>query len=140
VKAALALLLMAALPAWAQMYKCTDEQGVTHYADTPLPGCRGREVDIRPLPPLSGELQPRKEDPARQDAEFKRRQNARAEAEERERTALAARCRSLRREQAVLSGGRPLMRFNDQGERAYVPDEERERRLARLREAARACP
>jgi len=140
VKAALALLLMAALPAWAQMYKCIDQNGVTHYADSPLPGCKGREVDIRPLPPVSGKLQPRTEDPARQDAEFRRRQNQRAEAEESERAALAARCKSLRREQAMLSGGGPLLRFNDQGERVYVPDEERERRLARLREAARACP
>ena len=139
-KAALALLLMAALPAWAQMYKCIDRNGVTHYADSPLPGCKGREVDIGPLPPLSGKLQPRTEDPARQDAEFRRRQNQRAEAEERARTALAARCKSLRREQAMLSGGRPLLRFNDQGERVYVPDEEREQRLARLRDAARACP
>lgn len=62
-KAARALVLLAAacasIPAWAQMYKCVDKQGVTHYADSPLPGCKGKEVDIRPLPSISGEIKAR---------------------------------------------------------------------------------
>jgi hypothetical protein len=32
-RCALALLLSVALPAAAQMYKCVDERGVTHYSD-----------------------------------------------------------------------------------------------------------
>lgn len=130
-----------AVSAWAQMYKCVDKHGVTHYADTPRPGCKGSEVDIRPLPPVSGgEAKPQPPDFAQQEAEFKRRQNQRASLEAQERAALEARCESLRHEQAVLSDGRPLVRFNEQGERAYVPDEVRRQRLARVREAMRACP
>ena len=43
---ALALLLAVALPAHAQMYKCVDARGVTHYTDKPLPGCKGGAVNI----------------------------------------------------------------------------------------------
>lgn len=135
------LLLLLALPAWGQMYKCVDGNGVTHYTDTPLAGCKGSEVDIRPLPSISGaELRRRDEDFAQQDAEFRRRQNDRALAEDQGRAALDARCRSLRLEQARLSSGRPLAQVNDRGERVYVPDEVREQRLAQLRGAMRACP
>lgn len=136
-----ALVLMAvALPAWGEMYKCVDRNGVTHYSDAPTPGCKGREVDIRPIPPVSGEVSRGSEDFARQDAEFRRRQNERATIEAQERAALEARCKSLRREDAALSSGRRLARVNEQGETVYVTDQVREQRLARVREAMRACP
>jgi hypothetical protein len=127
-------------PAWGQMYKCVDANGVTHYADSPRPGCRGREVDIRPIPPVSGEVQRPEENFAQQDADFKRRQSERAAHEAQERSALAARCKSLRQQHAALSSGRRLARTDERGERVYVPDEVREQQLARLREAMRACP
>jgi hypothetical protein len=122
------------------MYKCVDKQGVTHYTDSPLAGCKGKEVDIRPLPSISGEIKPRGEDFAQQDADFKRRQSERAAHEAQERSALAARCKSLRQQHAALSSGRRLARTDERGERVYVPDEVREQQLARLREAMRACP
>lgn len=143
-RAARALVLLAAacasVPAWAQMYKCVDRQGVTHYTDSPPPGCKGKEVDIRPLPSISGEIRPRDEDFAQQDADFKRRQNERASAEAKERAALEARCRSLRQERAVLASGRRLARTNEQGERVYLPDQARQEQLARVQQALRACP
>jgi len=49
---ALAVLLLACAPAYAQMYKCVDQRGVTHYSDKPLPpSCKGGEVKIRATPP-----------------------------------------------------------------------------------------
>ena len=140
-RSAWALVLLAALPAWAQTYKCVDKNGVTHYTDTPLPGCRGGEVEIRSIPPVTGtQAAPRSEDFARQDAEFKRRQNERAAVEAQEQASLEARCGSLRREHAALSTQGRLWRFSDQGERVYLPDEARDQRLAQVREALRACP
>ncbi len=123
------------------MYKCVDSKGVTHYTDAPLPGCKGGEVDIGPLPSVSG-AQParRDEDFARQEADFRRRQNERAQAEASLRAALEARCKALRLEHARLSSGRPLAQINDDGERVYVPDELKGERLAQVREAMRACP
>jgi hypothetical protein len=134
------VLVAVALPAWGEMYKCVDRNGVTHYSDAPMPDCKGREVDIRPIPPVSGEVIRDGEDFARQDTEFKRRQNERATVEAQERAALEARCKSLRREHAALSSGRRLARVNEQGEAVYVSDEVREQRLARVREAMLACP
>jgi hypothetical protein len=136
-----ALVLLAALPAWGQVYKCVDKNGVTHYTDTPPPGCRGGAVEIRPIPSVSGaQAAPRGEDFARQDAEFKRRQNERAAVDAQEQASQEARCGSLRREHAALSPEGRLWRFNDQGERVYVPDEVRDQRLAQVREALRGCP
>jgi hypothetical protein len=49
---ALTALLLACAPAYAQMYKCVDPRGVTHYSDKPLPpSCKGGAVKIRATPP-----------------------------------------------------------------------------------------
>ena len=67
-------LVVVALPAQAQMYKCVDDHGRTRYADQPGAGCKA--LDIRSGPAPSGEAAPRKEDLATQDAEIKRRLQA----------------------------------------------------------------
>jgi len=126
--------------AWSQMYKCVDEQGVTSYSDSPRPGCKGRKVDIQPIPPVSGKTAPRQTDVARQDAEFKRRQIERHEAEAHARTELAQRCAFLREEQAFLSSAGRISVRDAQGHRTYIDDATRDARLAKLKEELRACP
>jgi hypothetical protein len=130
------------LPAWAhaQMYKCVDERGVTTYSDKPRPGCKGGAVDIRPSPPLSGQVQPRSEDLAGEDAAFRRRQLERERAGAKEQAALDKRCKSLRQEHARLSSGRRLSQVNADGERVYLPDDVRSQRLEQVSAALRACP
>ena len=103
-----------ALLAWvacagAQMVKCVDERGVTHYTDRPPPGCKGGEVDIRGQPPISGKLAPAKEDLGRQEREYQRRKMQREKQEEAEakKAAQAKRaCDNLRNELARASGVR----------------------------------
>ncbi len=136
----LALLLAAGGAVQAQMYKCVDEHGVTHYTDKPRPGCKGGQVDIRPIPSLSGSVTERSTDVDREEADFKRRQNERERAAAKERAELTARCKSLRQEQARLSSGRPLAQVNANGERVYLSDEVRDQRLAQVRDALRGCP
>ena len=137
----LAAALLLSFPCTAQMYKCVDRKGVTHYTDAPLPGCKGGAVDIGPLPSISGARPARPdEDVARQQADFKRRQNERAQAEASLSAALEARCKALRLEHGRLSSGRPLAQIAADGERVYLPDEQRDQRLAEVREALRACP
>lgn len=141
---ALAVLLASALPAHAQMYKCVDARGVTHYTDKPLPGCKGRPVNIQGQPPLSGQVAPpSKPDPAREDAEFKGRQIERENTEASSKAAQAAstqRCVMLRREHSLLSNAGRVTRVNEKGEREFVEDAAREARIAKLREELRACP
>ena len=123
------------------MYKCVDEHGRTRYSDQPALGCK--EVEIRPSPPLSGEVKAREENFALQDAELKRRQlerEAAATKEREEREARESRCASLRREQTMLASGVRLSSLNAQGERVYMDDANRERRLGVLAQDLRSCP
>lgn len=134
-------LLAAALPAYAQMYKCVDERGVTHYSDKTRPGCKGGAVDIRPIPPVSGKAAPPAAGSlAGQDADFRRRQIERGEAEARDKEALAQRCRKLRAEQGWLTSGVRISRTDAQGNRVYVDDATRDARIAQLKEELRTCP
>lgn len=143
-KLAVALVLaLGASGAAAQMYKCVDARGVTHYADKPTPGCTNAEVDIRGSAPLSGRLAPPAPGTAQREADFRRRQIEREEAERAqraERAELASACASLREERAVLASGRRLAQINAQGERVFVDDAARDRRLAEVQAALRQCP
>ena len=137
-KAAALVFLLVALPVQAQMYKCVDARGVTSYTDKARPGCK--EVAIRGSPPISGSLQPPKQDLNFEEAEFRRRQLERAAAADDERQALTQRCTQLRREHAALSGGRRLVRINEKGEREFMDDAVRERRVAELQRELARCP
>jgi hypothetical protein len=109
----LAAMLLVSFPCAAQMYKCVDKKGVTHYTDVPLPGCKGGEADDS---------------------------RARAQAEASLRAAAERRCSALRLEHARLSSASPLAQINADGERVYLPEELKDQRLAEVREAMRACP
>jgi hypothetical protein len=122
------------------MYKCVDERGVTHYSDKPRPGCAGGQVDIRPIPPVSGKESPRSSSLAGEDAEFKRRQIQRAEADARQKAALEQRCASLRSEYVLLGSGVPIIKSNERGERVYMEDATRDERMAQIKEQMRVCP
>ena len=134
------LLLLAAIPAWGQMYKCVDERGVTHYTDKPQANCAGGQVDIRPIPPVSGKEAPRSSSLAGEDAEFKRRQIQREQAEAREKALLQQRCTTLRSEYALLNSGIPIIKSNERGERVYLEDATRDARMAEIKEQMRVCP
>jgi hypothetical protein len=47
------VLLVAAFPAAAQLHKCIDERGRTHYTDKPVPGCTPVAGAIQPGTPSS---------------------------------------------------------------------------------------
>ena len=134
--------LLALLPAAnAQMYKCVDARGVTFYSDKPQPGCKGDKVDIKASPPLGGGPAPRAPQSfAGQDAEFKRRQIERDQAEQQEKQQVAMRCAKLRNEYSVLASGGRIYQRNSLGERVYLEDSTRDTRLAQLKEEMRRCP
>jgi len=137
-KALAVFVLVAALPAQAQMYKCVDEHGRASYRDQPAAGCKA--LDLRPSPPLSGAVQSNPESFAVQDAELKRRQFEREAAAAQERAAQEQNCARLRREQLVLGSGARISKLNEQGDRVYTDDASRDRRLAQLAQELRGCP
>jgi hypothetical protein len=100
VRALIAALLLAALPAQAQIYKCVDARGTTHYSDKPLPDCKGVAVDIRGQEPISGQLQ-NAGDLGAAERDFQQRRIERERAEEAQARAAAdrqRRCAQLRTE------------------------------------------
>jgi hypothetical protein len=138
--AALALLLAAAGAAHAQMYKCVDERGVTHYTDKPRPGCKGGEVDIRPIPPMGGGIKAPAADLKRQDADFRRRQIEREKHEATDRKALDQRCQRVRNELLRLQSAGRIARLDEKGERVYMDDAVRQQRIEQLKSELRGCP
>lgn len=139
--AALALLLLA-LPAHG-MYKCVDARGVTQYSDKPCPDGKGKEVDIRGQPPISGKVTPGREELNAAERDFQRREAKR----ERERQADAKaddarlrRCATAQAErQRWASVGRVAV-IDGKGERRYLDDSERAAKTAQLDAAiARDC-
>jgi uncharacterized protein DUF4124 len=139
-----AIAMLAAASAHAQMYKCVDESGITHYTDKPDPGCKGGKVDIRPAPPISGKLDERKEDLTDAERGFRQRQidQARQDKDDVRRLEKQKReCSRMHAEYQRLTSGRRLARVNEKGERIFVEDAERDRRAAALKnDISRSCP
>jgi hypothetical protein len=109
---ALTVLLLACAPAYAQIYKCVDERGVTHYSDKPLPPtCKGGTVKIRATPPSSGTSTPSVPAAAGTAADLNRR------------------CARTKQEYTRMQPAR----------RDGKPDENRDQRLEELREQTRGC-
>jgi hypothetical protein len=103
------LLLPLALTAQAQMYKCQDARGVTQYADKPCPGGKGKEVDIRGQPPISGKLTPYRENLGSSEREFRYREAQRERERQNDARALQVRqqrCNNLQMELQRLSATR----------------------------------
>ena len=142
-RALAAALLLVPVLVHAQMVKCVDERGIVHYTDKPRPGCRGGEVNIQGQPPISGKLQPRTLDPAREEREFQRRRiegERQAKGEEREREARRRRCATMHSELQRLESQRRVVSVNPQGERTFLDDGVRQQRIEQLRaEIARGC-
>jgi hypothetical protein len=105
----LALILVAARPAYAQIYKWVDSQGVTHYSEAPPPGGAGKasvlELPQAKSPPDQGPASTQQSWQA-QDQEFRERQAKKADLHNRQ--------------------GR-LYNVNEQGEKIYLNDDDRQR-------------
>lgn len=132
-----ALLLLASLQAGAvQMYKCVDAKGVTHYTEQPLPGCKGRALDVKPLPPPSGAERAPAADIGEQEREFRRRQVERGEAARKsavEASRRERRCAQARAELDRLSRSRLYVR-NARGEREFLDEAASAARISRQQE------
>lgn len=121
----LAAMLAVSPAAQAQLYKCVDAKGRTHYTDKPLADCRGAtpsEIKPPPAPPR----QAARPDAAKaaKAAEKKKREAKAKKPSERERLQLAALCRGWKEEEAWLVRSK---------------DEHRDARLGQVRQALRQC-
>jgi hypothetical protein len=125
VRALVLALLLAALPAHAQMYKCVNEKGVTQYTDKPCPAGKGVEIRSKPASPgkppasIGGKKPPQAKDNS-QEAQRKR-------------------CELMRLDQVRLSTGDPITIRKPTGERVPMDDAARKKRLAEIQKELRKC-
>ena len=123
-------LLVVALPAAAQIYKWTDEKGRARYGENPPAGVSARLL----APPSPASQEKRGPSVDAQEAEFRRRQIEKREAEERHAAAAkirARQCESLREELSYSENLR-LFRF-ERGEKVYFSDAERKAHADKVR-------
>ncbi len=135
--------LASALPAQAQMYKCVDARGIPQYSDRPCADGKGKAVDIRAQPPISGKVESRGSDIGAAEREFQQRRIERAHEEE----AVAARaeqqkrrCAAMHSQLDFLTRFNTISRTNEKGERVYMDDATRNAQVEQLKAAiARDC-
>src|SRR5208282_1944891 len=120
-------LLFAALPVGAALYKWTDEKGGTVYGDTPPPGVKAERVSAAVAPADPNAVQ----DMASKEAQIKKRQQERVEAETKAQKADADaktkldRCVQLRGRLQTLNSGSPVYKYDETGGRTYYDAAER---------------
>jgi hypothetical protein len=135
--------LLLALPAQAQVYKCVDEHGVTQYSDKPRPECKGVEVEIRGQEPISGKIETSDPDLKAAEREFQQRQLQR-EREQQEQAkaddARRRRCDRLKVDYQRFTTMRRVPNPGPKGERDYLEASDRDAKTAQMEaEIARTC-
>jgi hypothetical protein len=150
------LMLLLAVPGWADTYKWTDEDGKIHYSDQPPPNTIQKSETIKqqkaapaaaptgaPPPP---EAAPKPgvapKTPTDQDMEFRKRRLQQAEADakaQKEAQAAEEKKRNCQRAteqmQAFERGGR-ITRYGPNGEQQFMNEQEVQAELANARKAA----
>ena len=123
-RAALAIVLAAALPAAAQaLYKWVDEKGVTHYSESPPEKGSAAKIELK-VPPGGAPAAP---DWKEREIESRKQRIERDQAarEAREAAEKARRCRAAQVALDLLRNGRRVYKLDDKGQRVYLEDEQR---------------
>lgn len=141
IKTVLTLCLVTlAAAASAQIYRWKDENGGIVFSDKPPEG-RARQQEKLDTPlsaPSSGSIQ---KNLAEQEISFQKRQKEareRAEKTGKEEAAQAEKqeyCSSLRRQLMALESGERIVRRDENGERQFLEDAQREQEIAKVRQA-----
>ncbi|HKJ28539.1 MAG TPA: DUF4124 domain-containing protein [Anaerolineales bacterium] len=136
------LLALSSSSALAEVYKWTDENGVTHYTQTPPPS--GQDAELQDVPEYEGEaeLSPPTEDESSDPgaetlsaADLKRQELAAARKENaEEKAATEALCQDTQQRLAQLEPSRRVFYTNEEGETARMDDEQRVAEIQRLKE------
>lgn len=120
------LAILAGDPAAAQAYKWVDENGRTHFSDTPPPDRKADKLAIKPpSAPDPGVAGSRDWQTQLQESNVRRAQQQRQqEVEDRQRKAMEHNCSMARGDLNALQRGR-VFRYDDNGEKQYLGDSDR---------------
>ena len=144
---AIALVLLATTSGYCDVYKWVDSDGTVHYSDQPAPAATQEQtLNIRSGTTTDTEAGAKKAPGTKsyieQDADFRKRQVEEEEKRAKEQKALAdAKQRQGNCERALanlhaLQSGQRITRTNDQGERYYLDDSQRQQEIAETQKAA----
>ena len=131
--------LFVAIAANAQVYEWKDSQGKTHYSDKPPIGTSPVKK-IGSAESSAPNSSPQKTT-ADRELEFRKRQKDAQESAEKAQKEQAAstdrkdNCANARRALEVLESGERIALRNDQGERYYLDDDQRQQETAKARQA-----
>jgi hypothetical protein len=129
------LLLCLSFSAYGGLHKWVDADGKVHYSDVPPPA-NVKAQELRVSAPGSGV--PASKSIAERDAEYKKSQKAKKEAEEKsakQQEAAAAKqrgCESAQQNLRALQDGGRMTTYNDKGERAFLDDKARQQRIEEM--------
>jgi 23S rRNA pseudoU1915 N3-methylase RlmH len=151
-KMILASCALALVAVGATIYKWVDEKGVTHYSETPPPGQKSQEIEVRPVPRADAEsASASRKSWQERDVEFQKRYAERLEAEKKETQvkeitrrldALAIRqCARAREDLEILKNAARVYKHDEKGEGHYMDAAERAREIKAVEEEIRSvCP
>ncbi|PZP49461.1 MAG: hypothetical protein DI596_15710 [Azospira oryzae] len=137
-----AVLALWAGPVFADLYKCIDAHGRVQYTDQPAAAClqKGAKVKV-PSTTLPAATAPKSLQ--EQELEFRKRRAEQTEAEaqaQKEAQLRAQNCEAARANLAVFTQGGRVIRYNAQGEREYLSDEQRAQEIEKWqKEVAQWC-
>lgn len=132
---ALLICLLTTAPVYAELYKWVDEKGGVHYSDQPGKGNvkTEKKLDI-PSKASDTPAAPSKSWEER-NVEFKKRQNATADAEAKqqkdaqEAKTKAENCAKAKTSLQTFESGQRVVTYDSKGERVYLDDAQREKGL-----------
>ena len=132
------LLFVASFSVSAEIYKWTDDNGQTHYSQTPPADGQAQKVDVPPPPPIDAEQAQQQVDELieRQQEEDKARQEQEQQAQEEaaQQAAVEEKCRILR-ENLTLYQNNPGRRVVDaEGNVTRMVEEERQQKMQEFQE------
>lgn len=137
----LLVVLISSAPVYAELFKWTDEKGVVHYSDQPAKGEVKSEKKLDIPNQRAGTPAASDKSWAEKNVEFKKRQNAAAEAEaKQQKEAQEAKtktenCAKAKSTLQTFESGQRIVTYNEKGERSYLDDTQREKGLADARKA-----
>lgn len=136
-----------ALPSLAELYRWVDENGRVHYSDTPPPANAKTEKEVKGTarPPTASEpAAPAGQAPksyVEKEAEFRKRQVEQAERDaaakkaQQESAEKKRNCEQSRNQLAALKAGGRFVRYNADGEREYMDEQQIAQEISRAEKA-----
>jgi hypothetical protein len=126
-----ALALLAGAAGAEGVYKWVDAQGRTHFGGTPPPGQKTEKLNSQTATPEAAPAQGNRSWQEQLDLSNQRRQQTREKEQASARTEQEnqERCLAARRSLDSLQGGGARYRINEQGERDYLDDGQRQAAL-----------